>query len=137
MSLYLIHSIEDLDKFAQTMAEHIPFGSLVFLRGELGVGKTAFCRAFLKALGYVGTVKSPTYTLVESYEVPKGIVHHFDLYRLRSPEELEWLGWRDYLQKNALCLIEWPEKAGETLPMPNVDICFFYHENDQRRIEVR
>jgi tRNA threonylcarbamoyladenosine biosynthesis protein TsaE len=99
---------------------------LVFLQGNLGAGKTTLTRGLLHALGHVGTVRSPTYTLVETYPLSDARVDrvaHFDLYRLCSPEELEDMGFRDYLD-DSLVLIEWPEKAVGALPVPDLNVCF-------------
>ena len=108
-----------LDLGAKIAHDCLP-GSIIFLQGELGAGKTTLVRGFLRALGYQGVVRSPTYTLVESYQIKDLQIHHFDFYRLRQPEELEYMGLRDYLTKDAIALIEWPENAGGLLPKPTL-----------------
>lgn len=101
-------------------------GAVVFLSGDLGAGKTTLVRGFLWALGHRGAVKSPTFTLVEPYELeePGGrrVVNHFDLYRLSGVADLEGLGFRDYLDGAALCLIEWPERGARAAVAPDLEV---------------
>lgn len=104
------------------LARALPRNALVFLHGNLGAGKTTLARALLRALGHAGAVRSPTYTLVEPYEIEGRRVFHFDLYRLSDPEELEAIGLRDYLDGDSLCLIEWPERGAGMLPAADLDI---------------
>lgn len=113
----------------------LPEKCLVFLCGDLGVGKTTLIRGLLTAAGYRGVVRSPTYSLVEEYRLAERNVFHFDLYRLKDPEELEWMGMSDYLNQSALCCIEWPQMGEGFLPKADVTINMIV-QGDARLIEI-
>ena len=102
--------------FGRLLSTLLEGHGLVTLQGNLGGGKTTLCRGLIQGLGHPGKVKSPTYTLVEPYDLPAGKVLHYDLYRLADPTDLEFLGMRDFLDAQTLTLVEWPERAGTHLP---------------------
>ncbi len=131
----IIPNADAMMAFGGKIADQFPQGGIVLLNGDLGAGKTTLVRGLLRHLGYEGIVKSPTYTLVEPYKLNKRTLYHFDLYRLADPEELEYIGGRDYWNSDTLCLIEWPEKAKGYLPEADLEITIS-HDDDARIIKI-
>ncbi|WP_156500086.1 tRNA (adenosine(37)-N6)-threonylcarbamoyltransferase complex ATPase subunit type 1 TsaE [Ectothiorhodospira sp. BSL-9] len=121
--------------FGARLAATCPLRGLVFLQGDLGAGKTTLVRAFLRALGHAGPVKSPTYTLVEPYEINGRRILHFDLYRLADPEELEYLGVREDMDDATLNLVEWPSQGAGWLPVPDL-VLSLSPQGEGRRLEL-
>ena len=113
-------------RFAEDFKKTLGFPEILYLTGELGAGKTTFTRYLLHALGHQGNVKSPTFSLLEIYQLKLGPVYHLDLYRLNDPEELDTIGFRDLLNDYGLLLIEWPEKGAGVLPPPSVSVHLSY-----------
>ena len=111
-----------LAALAGALAPQLAQGGVVHLYGSLGAGKTTFARALLRALGVGERVKSPTYTLIESYSLGELSVHHLDLYRIAAADELEWLGLRDLAAGGQLWLIEWPERGAGMLPSADLKV---------------
>jgi tRNA threonylcarbamoyladenosine biosynthesis protein TsaE len=107
---------------AGRLAHALEPGTVLFLQGDLGAGKTTWVRAMLRALGWQQAVKSPTYALVESYPLAVFPFHHFDCYRLRDAEELQMMGIRDYFDGRAVVAVEWPDKGAGELPAPDLII---------------
>lgn len=114
------------DAFARQVAEAVAGGAVFHLHGELGAGKSSFTRALLQALGVAGRIKSPTYSLVESYPLARGTAWHLDLYRIAAPDELEWLGLDALGEPDAVVLIEWPGQGRGAIPPADIEVYLDY-----------
>jgi tRNA threonylcarbamoyladenosine biosynthesis protein TsaE len=125
MEIMLPDSEAQVD-FGVRLGRLLPAHLVIYLEGDLGTGKTTLVRGILRALGHHGSVRSPTYTLIEPYELPGARAYHLDLYRLADPEELEYLGLRDLSAEDALLLVEWPERGLDALPAPDLTIRIRY-----------
>ena len=121
--------------FAERLLPYLEGRPLVFLEGQLGAGKTTLVRGILRSLGHMGSVKSPTYTLLEPYEVAGRTIYHFDLYRIGDSDELDFIGIDELVDADALKLIEWAERGAARLPAPDVTIRLSL-EGEGRHIEV-
>ncbi len=131
-----IAAASDMEQAGRRAASGVKGGQVVYLRGELGAGKTTWVRGLVRGLNYSGPIKSPTYTLLETYDLRGCNVYHFDLYRLRDPNELEDLAFRDYLDGSGICLVEWPERGLGCLPAPDCLIDIQY-DNGGRYLTMK
>lgn len=113
---------DDTLALGRALAGCLEPGMLIYLTGDLGTGKTTLVRGVLHGLGYRGKVKSPTFALVELYKLSRLYLYHFDFYRFRSPREMADSGFREYFGRDAVCVVEWPEKAAGMLPPADVRI---------------
>ncbi|MCX7125652.1 MAG: tRNA (adenosine(37)-N6)-threonylcarbamoyltransferase complex ATPase subunit type 1 TsaE [Gammaproteobacteria bacterium] len=120
MKTVLLKNSEETASFAAELAVSLHAPANIYLEGQLGAGKTTFVQGFLRGLGYEGLVKSPTYTLVETYSVNEAVILHADLYRIKDSLELEEMGFRDYFNANTIALIEWASHAKDWLPKPYI-----------------
>lgn len=119
----------------EALARRLRPGMLVFLRGDLGAGKTTLVRGLLRGLGHTGSVKSPTYTLLEPYDLPSYLVYHFDFYRIADRQELEFIGIDELLDSPAIKLVEWPERVEDRLPAADMEVRLNV-EGEGRRLDI-
>lgn len=126
---------DSMMKFGAECARLTPPGSLVLLNGELGTGKTTFARGFIRHLGWQQRIKSPSFSLLESYALEQFSLYHLDLYRIQGPEELEYLGLREYINTRDILLVEWPEKAQGFFHPAQWTVSLQY-EQQQRRVSL-
>ena len=127
-----------ISNFISKKNNSYPF--LIFLIGELGAGKTTLCKGILRGLGHKGVVKSPTYNIVETYEISGFLIFHFDFYQISYPKELSNIGIQEYLDtNNGVSIIEWPEKMISFLPDPDLEIILNHSENneEERTLEIK
>ncbi len=130
------HSESDTAMLASTLAQTAKAPSIYALYGDLGAGKSVFSRGFIRALAGENTeVPSPTFTLLQTYETNKGIIYHYDLYRIEDPEEIYELGWEEALAEGII-LLEWPQRLGNFLPEVRTDITFTTMTDTLREIEI-
>ena len=117
---FLLRNEDATQAAAGALGSQITPGMVIHFSGDLGAGKTTFCRALIRSLGYNGRVKSPTFTLVEPYNLELFALYHFDFYRFSSGDELRDAGFEEQLDSYSVALVEWPERAGDLLPAPDV-----------------
>jgi tRNA threonylcarbamoyladenosine biosynthesis protein TsaE len=130
----------DTERAGADIASRLAFPSCVYLTGEMGAGKTTLTKSIIQAFGYQGEVTSPTYNLIQEYQVVQGIVYHMDLYRLDDPSEIEFLAIDDLWSEQSLFLIEWPSRAGKYLKEPSHEIVIskkFEESEDARKIILK
>lgn len=123
------------ENWGRQLAASLKPGMLILLNGDLGAGKTTLVRAVLRALGVEGNIKSPSYPVLETYNVSSLYLYHFDFYRIKSQEELEDAGFREYFGGTGLCFVEWPERAGDWLPVADV-LIELRTEDEGRKLTV-
>jgi len=135
MSTHAIDTLDQLQALAIDFSQQVNPGEVIYLDGDLGSGKTTFSQFFLKACGVTGHVKSPTYTLYESYQVQQQSYIHMDLYRLSDPEELYFLGLEDLLNGTNILLVEWPDKGLGVIPAADWVLSFLL-DGQQRTLKI-
>ena len=135
MRLFLENEAMTLET-ACLMSQCLSPGLMIYLEGGLGAGKTTFCRGLIRGLGHDQAVKSPTFTVVEPYQLSGIDIYHCDLYRLSDPEELDYMGFEDYVHNRSICLVEWPDKGKGVLSSPDVVLSVTAEKGEQRLLDV-
>jgi len=133
---FILPTEQDMLDFGVPLAARLADGGVVYLSGDLGVGKTTLVRGILRAMGHAGRVKSPSYGLIESYQLGGLSIHHLDLYRLADAEEIEYLGIADLLEDRSLLLVEWAEKGRGYLPTATLRIDIEDLPDQSRRLTM-
>ena len=137
-AVFFLPDEEETLRLARVFAQQFQYSAMtsarIYLSGDLGAGKTTFSRGFIQAFGHQGNVKSPTYTLIETYQLPTVTIHHLDLYRLTDPEELEYLGIDEICQDSGICLIEWPDRGAGVLPPASLSLELRHREHGRELI---
>ncbi len=134
MKKTLLATSDQTEQAGFELAKQLTAPAIIFLEGQLGAGKTTFVRGLMRGFGYTGAVKSPTFTLIETYSLPEKEILHADLYRLKDPSELEAMGFRDYFTHNSIVLIEWASHAEKMLPTPTLRCTLSIPENGVGRL---
>ena len=132
---FITNSPEETEKIGEKLAKALPAGTILAYRGDLGAGKTAFTRGLARGLGANEPVTSPTYTIVNEYLSGRLPLFHFDMYRLRSADDLFDIGWEDYLDRNGICAVEWSENVAEAMENAIV-VTIEKLDEDSRRITI-
>ena len=133
---FIAESAESTLECGRRFATHIEAGDTVYLSGDLGVGKTTFCQGVLQQLGCEEAVQSPTFAIVKSYNLKQIIINHFDLYRIKSAQELVNIGMCDYIEPRSVQIIEWPEKGKGSIPLASWQVDLSYH-HQHRKIVIQ
>ena len=134
--VFEVSSVEETWALARELAKELKPGDVVCLEGDLGAGKTTFTKGLAAALGVPGRVTSPTFCIVQEHQSPEILLVHMDLYRLRGEEDVEAIGWEDYLSRGAILAVEWPERAGSLLPPTARHVVFHHLGEEKRRIAI-
>ncbi len=136
INTYITHSPLETQELGLRLSKRLGPGQVVCLKGDLGSGKTCLAQGICRGWGVAEPVVSPSFTLVNEYR-GRHPIYHFDLYRLRAPDELEGIGYREYLEGDGLVIIEWPENAGEHLPSDRLEVSICSGPDQERRFELK